>query len=192
MKALIIVDMQAGCFVPETPRHDTEGVIARINSLADAVRSDGLVVFIQHTEKHDGYERGSSAWELLPELQIEPSDEIVEKTACDSFLETRLEELLRGRGVDEVVIVGCATDFCVDTTVRSAASHGFTVTAVSDGHTTADRPHIGATDVIAHHNYMWENLQLPRQGRVRVVPTQILLGEFGDGGISETVNYNQS
>jgi nicotinamidase-related amidase len=184
MKALIVVDMQVGSFTPETPRHDAEGVIARINALADRIRPDGLVVHIQHTEEHDGYARGSSAWELLPALQVAPSDEIVEKTACDSFLETRLEELLRERGVEDVMIVGCATDFCVDTTVRSAASHGFRVTAVSDGHTTADRPHLPATGVITHHNYMWESLQLPRQGRVRVAPTDILLGELGDGGTS--------
>ena len=77
----------------------------------------------------------------------------------------------------ELVIVGCATDFCVDTTVRSAAARGYQVIVPSDGHTTRDRPHLSAQQVIAHHNYMWADLLLPRQQKVRVLPTNALLSE---------------
>jgi nicotinamidase-related amidase len=178
MMALLIVDMQVGCFTGEAPRHDAEAVVNRINALAVAVRPNGLVVYIQHTDPAEGLERGSAAWQILPSLRVAASDERMEKTACDSFLETRLEARLRARGVDEVVITGCATDFCVDTTVRSAASLGFRVTAVSDAHTTGDRPHLGAVAIIAHHNYVWADLLLPRGRKVRVVPTAQLLSEL--------------
>jgi nicotinamidase-related amidase len=50
------------------------------------------------------------------------------------------------------VITGIASDFCVDSTVRSALSHGFDVQLVSDGHSTSERPGMDATDVISHHN----------------------------------------
>ena len=40
---------------------------------------------------------------------------------------------LKSLGVSRLMISGCATDFCVDTTVRSAASHGFEVLVLSDG-----------------------------------------------------------
>ena len=109
---------------------------------------------------------------------VDTADHIVEKRACDSFMETGLEALLRSHGVEELIIVGCATDFCVDTTIRAAASRGFRVTAVSDGHTTRDRPHLRAMDIITHHNYMWENLQLPRQQRPRVVAMDELVKEL--------------
>lgn len=176
MRALLVVDMQVACFTGEPPRFDAQGTVGRINALAKSIRRDGLVVFIQHTDPDDGFARGSEGWQLLPSLDRAASDEVVEKSACDSFLETQLDALLAARGIDEVVIVGCATDFCVDTTVRSAGARGFRVTVASDGHTTRDRPHLSAQQVIAHHNYMWAELILPRKQKVRVVTTEALLG----------------
>ena len=38
-----------------------------------------------------------------------------------------------------LLVTGCATDFCVDTTVRVAASRDYEIVVVADGHTTADR-----------------------------------------------------
>jgi nicotinamidase-related amidase len=93
----------------------------------------------------------------------------VEHTACASFLEAQLDTVLKERGVSDVIIVRCATDFCVDTTVRSAASHGYHVVVPSDGNTTRDRVHLSATAVIVHNNYVWSDLLLPRKQKVRVV-----------------------
>jgi len=177
MKALLIVDMQVGCFAGSPPRWDTDGTIARINQLAHCVRKHGLVIFIQHTDPREGLAKGSEAWRLLDSLDRVPEDAIVEKTACDAFLETGLEPLLRGKSVTELLITGCATDFCVDTTVRAAASRGFRVTVPSDAHTTRDRPHLDAQKIIEHHNFMWANLLLPREAKVHVRPTQELLTE---------------
>ena len=178
MRALIIVDMQVGCFSGQPPRWDSEGLIARVNQLAGAIRRDGLVVFIQHTEPADGLARHSDEWALLPVLDRAPGDLVIEKSACDSFLETNLEDVLRNHGVDELIITGCATVFCVDTTVRAAGALKFKVVVPSDGHTTRDRPHLDARSIIAHHNFMWTDLLLPRQARVRVLPTQQLMGEL--------------
>ena len=177
MRALLIVDMQVGCFTGEPPRLDPEGTVRRINALVAAIRGKSVVVFIQHTAAEDGFPRGSEAWRLVPALDIRPEDIVVEKAACDSFLETGLDAMLKERGVSEVIIVGCATDFCVDTTVRSAASHGYAVVVPSDGHTTRDRPHLSAQGVITHHNYVWSDLLLPRGRKVRVLTTEALLEE---------------
>src|SRR3546814_9524216 len=74
------------------------------------------------------------------------------KTACDAFLGTRLEEMLRMHGATRLILAGCATDYCVDTTVRAALARGWRTTVPSDGHTTADRPHLSAAKIIEHHN----------------------------------------
>lgn len=178
--ALIVVDMQVGLFAGQPPRHDADGTIARINELARATRRNGLVVFIQHTDSADGLAPGSAEWALLPTLDRAPTDIVLEKSACDSFLETDLETTLRSRGIDELIITGCATDFCVDTSIRTAGALGFDVVAPSDAHTTRDRPHLDARSIIAHHNFMWADLLLPRQARVRVIPTEQVLAELRD------------
>ena len=180
MRALIVIDMQVGCFSGNPSRWDAEGTIARVNQLSGAIRRNGLVVFIQHTEPADGLARGSNDWKLLPTLDRAPRDLVIEKSACDSFLETKLEGVLRSYGISELVITGCATDFCVDTTIRTAGALKFKVVVPSDAHTTRDRPHLDAATIIAHHNYMWAELLLPGQARIRLLPTHQLLGELRD------------
>jgi nicotinamidase-related amidase len=53
--------------------------------------------------------------------------------------------------------MGFATDFCVDSTLRSAASKDFAVIVVADAHTTADNPVLKAEQVRQHHNWAWAN-----------------------------------
>ena len=45
---------------------------------------------------------------------------------------TGLEDLLRGRGVERVVVVGIATDYCVLETALDAARLGFATTVLTD------------------------------------------------------------
>lgn len=170
--------MQAGCFSGSPPRWDAEGTVLRINRLARRIRGSGPVIFIQHTDSREGLAKGSPDWQLLGELERQSGDTVVEKTACDAFLETELERILKLDAITDLFITGCATDFCVDTTVRAACSHGFAVTVPNDAHTTRDRPHLDAPAIIEHHNYMWANLLLPRQAKVRVMPTEDLLREL--------------
>jgi nicotinamidase-related amidase len=107
---------------------------------------------------------------------------VIRKTACDAFYRTDLERYLKERGIRRLIVTGCATDFCVDTTVRSAASRDFEVLVAADGHTTADRPHLDAATIIRHHNYMWENLILPGSP-VTIQPTK---------GLMRTLNLSSS
>lgn len=161
--ALVIIDMQLGSFTPRSARYDTDGLITRLNDLAERTRKrGGLVIFIQHDgPRGDAHFPGSEGWLLLPELVVAPADRIVRKTSCDSFLHTDLDRVLNEEGVRDVIITGCATDFCVDTTVRSALARGLRTTVPSDGHTTADRPHLTAAQIIAHHNAIWADFLSP-------------------------------
>jgi len=171
MIALLVIDMQVGLFDGDPPRHDADGVIRRINEIVKVVRATGgIVIFIQH-EDNDGLTRESENWEILPSLERVDTDLLLRKQACDSFYETELPSLLEQHGVQEIIITGCATDFCVDTTVRAAASRNYEVVVVDDAHTTKDRPHLDAESIIRHHNWMWRNLILPRN-EVRVLPAK--------------------
>ena len=161
MTALLIIDMQKSLF--ETPRHDFNGVVERINTLAEGFRKRGeLVIFIQHNgSKEEGLFEGSQGWEIIDELNISDHDVKVTKTACDAFYKTGLESLLTSKGVTDVLITGAATEFCVDTSLRSCLSKGFNVTAICDGHTTGNRDHLMAEQIIEHHNWTWKNLIIP-------------------------------
>jgi nicotinamidase-related amidase len=179
---LLVIDMQAGLFVEATPRHDAEGVVDRINALARAVRqAGGLVVFVQHDgPPGDSFEPGTDGWRFLASLDCRAGDAIVRKRACDAFYETDLDTILRERAATELIVTGCATDFCVDTTVRAAASRDYGVVVVEDGHTTADRPHVDAVSVIRHHNWVWRNLIHPTV-QIEVLPASQLISRVEAG-----------
>lgn len=171
---LIVVDMQVGLH-DGLPKHDLLGVIQRINALAAMVRRHGgQVVWIRHCGKAgDGFERGSPGWALLPDLDRQPEDAIVEKTLNDSFAGTALHDTLQRRAPDRVLVAGWATDSCVDSTVRSAISRDYNVVVASDAHTLSDRPHLAATAIIRHHNWIWSDLLTNRS--IRVVTTAELM-----------------
>ena len=162
--ALIIIDMQQSAFVNAAPKHDSAGVIDRINQLADAIRGNGgAVVFIQHDgPPGDPFHPDHPGWRLIENLHRHPADTVIRKTSCDAFLDTSLDAFLRGRAIDRLVITGWATDYCVDTTVRSALARGYPTVVPSDGHTAADRPHLPAEKIIEHHNAIWADFIAPR------------------------------
>lgn len=178
-RAFLIIDMQKGLFTPATPRYDTEGVVKRINKLATRFREHGYpVIYIQHNgSKQNCFVPNTIEWEILDELNIAESDLIVSKTANDSFYETDLEEKLKALNVNELVITGCATDFCVESTIQSALTKDFDITVVKDAHTTADRPHLSAEKVIEHYNWVWSDM-IPILGKVEVVGTQCVLSKL--------------
>jgi nicotinamidase-related amidase len=152
---LLVIDMQVA-LCADGSRLDASGLVSRINTLARRVRaSGGRVIFVRHTDEAGDYRAGTPGWQLLPDLEVDERDEVIAKSTCDCFAGTELSSLVPVDSTGRLIITGCATDFCVDTTVRSAAVRGYDVWAPEDGHTTADRPHLSAEQVIRHHNYVW-------------------------------------
>jgi nicotinamidase/pyrazinamidase len=78
--------------------------------------------------------QGTEGAELHPALDREAVDVVVDKgqdaatEGYSGFDATGLEELLRERGVDQLTIVGLATDYCVKNTALDALREGFAVT----------------------------------------------------------------
>jgi len=178
MRALLIIDMQLGSFRPYTLRYDTFGVIDRINKLSEHFRkSDDLVIFVQHDGTNENsFLPGTEDWSLLPELIRGPADILVSKSANDSFYQTNLHMILTSRG-KELIVTGCATDFCVDATIKSALTKDYSITVVADGHTTADRPMIPAWQVIDYFNWLWSEMT-PTGGMTKVESCHAILGTY--------------
>lgn len=160
MKALLIIDMQKGSFKPYSARFNTLAIIGRINSIAKLFRTNNHpVIFVQHDgSKENNFYPNSADWEILPELDMLPNDIIISKTANDAFYNTKLLSTLSEMKITALFVTGCATDFCVDTTVKSALSKDFKVTVIGDGHTTASRPFMDAETVINYYNWLWNDM----------------------------------
>lgn len=174
MEALLIIDMQVGSF--QTPRFEAEKVIENINCLSIFLRKKNIpIIFIQHDGTKENFlVYGTDEWNILPSLIQETNDYRIEKEANDCFYKTEIETLLKKLGVQKLYICGCATDFCVNATVHGALVRDYTITIIKDGHTTADRPHATAVQLIDFHNWVWENLT-PTQSRIEVKNTHEII-----------------
>ena len=153
--ALLIIDMQVGLFnSPDNP-YGRDRVLANINQLIQKAREAGAPIF---AARHTGplgspIEPGSPLWQLLPDLKVDAdADTVFDKTKSSCFLGTGLAERLAEAGVNELVIVGMKTQYCIDTTCRVAAELGFEPVLVADGHTCMDTPALPAKAIIEHHN----------------------------------------
>ena len=133
------------------------------------------MIFIQHDgSQWDVYKPNTEEWELLDELEVQSSDLIVSKTANDSFYKSKLELTLNEHNINKILITGCATDFCVESTVQSAITKDYDITIVENGHTTGERPNISAKDVIAHYNWIWQNM-IPTKGSLKVLSSENII-----------------
>ncbi|WP_215779148.1 cysteine hydrolase family protein [Paludibacterium sp. B53371] len=152
--ALLIIDVQNGVVDAEPRAARLDQVLDKLNLASAKARQRGYpVIFIQHEEP--GLERGSDAWQLHPGLVQQAGDHYLGKTYGDSFCDTGLAALLEQHGVRQLWIGGCATDFCIDSTLRNAVSRGYEVHVISDAHTTLSAFALTGEQVIDHFNAAW-------------------------------------
>ncbi len=172
-RALVIIDVQNGVLAGEAPVQGVEALLASIGALLARARARGVpVIYVQDDEVG---EAGSAAWEIHPAVKPADGEARVRKLACDAFFETALAERLAERGVDHLVIAGCKTEFCVDTTCRRAVTLGYGVTLAADAHGTSDSPALAAPVIVAHHNRLLDGFGVMMAGRpreVRVLPAE--------------------
>ena len=72
-------------------------------------------------------------FKIVEELKPHSEDYVVKKWNCmDAFHNTELDALLKGLKRDTIIFAGVATNFCVETTVRSASDRGYNIIVLSD------------------------------------------------------------
>jgi len=163
--AMLIQDLQndviieGGAFADSgAPAHATsQNVVENVKGLAEAARKAGVSVIhvwyvveqgapglkqnaplFQGVKDANALVRGT--WGAAPADGLEPKDgdHIVEKMRMNAFHDTRLDTLLRGLGVETLIITGAWTNMSIEHTARHAADAGYRVAVASDGTSTVD------------------------------------------------------
>lgn len=158
--ALVVVDIQVDFAAADGAigRHgvdmsEAETAVDRIEALITAARTGGATVAFMRVMtrpetdtvamktwmERKGTPGGSaicrvgSGGEEYYRVEPKPGDIEIEKLQYDSFHDTDLDEQLRARGIDTLVIAGISTDCCVDATASAAFHRNYHVFVVSDG-----------------------------------------------------------
>ncbi|HEV3426843.1 MAG TPA: cysteine hydrolase family protein [Paraburkholderia sp.] len=154
-RALLIIDMQVALFNGNPPPYEGARVLANINTLIARAREAHAPIFaVRHTGPAGSpIAPDSELTKLVSGLDVDAArDTVFVKTRPNCFVGTDLAQRLADAGVNELVIVGMKTEYCVDTTCRAVLDLGMRAVLIEDAHTTVDSPDLDARAIIAHHN----------------------------------------
>ena len=92
------------------------------------------VGILQTITEVGAFREGSSGAEVIPEFQAygERIMTVVGKRGLNAFSNTQLDTILRGRGIQHVILAGAVTSICIDSTGRAAHERNYRVTVLSD------------------------------------------------------------
>jgi ureidoacrylate peracid hydrolase len=157
--ALLVIDMQDAFCAPGGPAEvaASRGIVTPINTLTAELRDLGVpVVWVLHSNSRGG---GRSDWEIFfnafvaddvreetldslaaerqtvwSALKTAPSDVTILKNRYSAFIpgSSNVERVLRGMGVDTVLIAGTKTNVCCESSARDAMMLDFKVVLVED------------------------------------------------------------
>jgi len=179
--ALLVIDVQAGIYERHPPFEGWPLVLEQIRGLVNRARTAfAPVIYVQH-DGDEGHrlESGTAGWELHPALERAAASAVVRKTASDAFFQTTLLDELQKRGIKSLVIAGCMTQFCIDSTCRRAISLGFDVALAEDAHATADSGLLSAAQIISHHNRTLDGLNAGSV-EISVLPSEAISFSHGE------------
>ncbi|MCX6270741.1 MAG: isochorismatase family protein [Bacteroidetes bacterium] len=147
--ALLVLDMQryfldknSHAYVPSAAAI-TENILLMTDLF---IKRELPVILTRHTDVTEGSGSMMRWWkdsireddlrsEVIPELSRQNTI-IICKSSYDAFYGTSLDDLLRGKGITQLVITGVLTHLCCETTARSAFVRGYTVFFTIDGTAT--------------------------------------------------------
>ena len=152
-QTLLIIDAQQELIdgnEHESAVFKKDQLIKNINVVIEKAKESHIpVVFVRDLDVAGGEGKG---FQVHEEIHIPSDSKVFDKSATNAFHGTGLLEHLKSLEIGHIVIMGCATQHCVDSAVRTATINGFDVTLVGDGHSTTDSNVLPAEQIIKHHN----------------------------------------
>jgi nicotinamidase-related amidase len=96
---------------------------------------------------------GSVGQEVIPELAPQDGDWIVKKYRSSAFWGTNLDMLLRSNGIKSIVVSGCTTEGCVESTARDGLFADYYVVIPEDCVASDDRAQHDASLLLMRHRF---------------------------------------
>ena len=130
--ALLVIDVQN--FYWEKESH--EEYIANLQKIISAARNKGFhIIYIKHVW---GENTEDQIFDIREEIKPGEGEEVVIKRTPGSFFQTNLEEILKKKGIQNIIITGMKTNHCCDTTTREASARGYHTMVINEGVRTFD------------------------------------------------------
>jgi nicotinamidase-related amidase len=168
--ALVLIDLQNAIVGMNPVPHTAAQVVENSKKLAAAFRGQGALVVYVRVDLNDfmnppvdqPHNLGdkplpAAASEITPSAGFQHGDILVTKRHWGAFAGTDLEQQLKSRGIDTVVLTGISTNVGVESTARQGTGLGFAFVLVEDACSSQNAE---------HHRFAFEHI-FPRLTRVR-------------------------
>jgi nicotinamidase-related amidase len=168
--ALVLIDLQNAVLGMTPAPHSADKVVGNSVKLANAFRAKGAPVVYVRVDLNDflklpvdqPFNLGDKplpavASEIASAAAFQPGDILVTKQHWGAFAGTDLEQQLKSRGIDTVVLTGISTNAGVESTARQGTGLGFAFVLVEDACSSQNAE---------HHRFAFEHI-FPRLTRVR-------------------------
>ena len=148
-RCLLVIDMQNGVFSLQRPVYRKDALVEHVQEAVRFARDQGIPVIFSLHENDTFLKAGSEGHRMIGALRTENGDVLLRKSKPDIFDGTKLDELLRQRGISSLLVAGVISNGCVRRACETALAKGYAVTLIEDAHSTF---YAGAEKVIARVN----------------------------------------
>lgn len=169
--ALLVIDMENDFVKPDAPMYVAMAYesVPNIKKILNTCRENGAtVIYTTHVHNINRNDMGlmSDFWppidnqvalvdntegiEIYQELQPQEGELIIKKHRYSAFYETNLDDYLKNKGIDTLIITGTVTNMCCESTARDAQFRNYKVLFISDGTGTMEHLDHGAGSMSAN------------------------------------------
>ncbi|MFP7472526.1 cysteine hydrolase family protein [Niallia taxi] len=150
---LLVVDVQEA-LMAEHP-YNEQKLVENIKLLISAARDNNQeVIYVQHEDDPgEELERNTDGWRVFSAIAPINKEKRFGKRYNSAFLKTGLTQYLQDNETSTIVLVGLQTEYCIDSTCKSAFELGFEVIIPEETNSTYDNEFLSGEKTYQFYNY---------------------------------------
>ena len=155
---LLVTDVQ-NTMIEARPFNERQ-VMENIKKLIISARKNNIeVIYVRHNEgEGTPFEKNTRGWEICSEVKPADDETIFDKKFSSAFFKTGLEIYLDNRGIENIILVGFQTEYCIDATCKSAFDLGYKVIIPEKTNSTYDNEIFMAESLYRFYNFkIWKD-----------------------------------
>ena len=156
---LLAIDLQKALVVEDL--YNFEGFVANMKKLLAEARARGVeVIYVRHDAgEGSGMSESDEDFEIYDELAPQAGEKVFVKTVRSSFSNKELCKYLEEKGEDTVIIAGLQTNYCIDSTIKTAFDRGYEIIVPEGCNSTFDNDYMtGETTYRYYNEDVWDGL----------------------------------
>lgn len=151
---LLVIDIQKG--ITDSRLYNYDSFIERVVKIVDTARENGVeIIYFQHDDgPGTGFSVGDKIFEIDDRITPAEGDKVYIKYVYSCFSNKEFAAYMDSLDDKELMIIGLQTNFCIDSTIRSAYDRGYRVIIPEGTNSTFDNNYMDRETTFKYYNQM--------------------------------------